>query len=172
MGGLMMNTFNKLRSQVNSGKSMRCVKWSRQVTYLKLQLLSAWFCKLKLCMVPNLCLFQPWFLKFICFDNHTGSRFGYDFRRPGYFEEYGPWYERGILAWIKLLVNLHTFCSPSSGDLQEVDRQVPLMDEIDTKVSSTFISFYAFKTLILLQYRVYVEQSSFLFTGGPGYSWP
>lgn len=87
------------------------------------------------------------FYDFIYFDIHTGSRFGNDLRRPGYFEEYGPWYEWGMLAWMELVsfaICIH-FCSPSRGNLQELDRQVPLMDEIDAKVSNTVILFGAFK---------------------------
>ena len=58
-------------------------------------------------------------------------------RRFGYIEKYGTWYERGLLCCALLSIAWQykrMLIRDAIQHVQELDRQVPLMDEIDTKV--------------------------------------
>ena len=75
----------------------------------------------------------------------TGSRAGYDIRRFGYVEKHGSRYEWGNL-FLLLLAAAPCTCicvvrirANYVYMVQEVDRQVPLMDEIDTKVRNVVV---------------------------------
>ncbi|KAK4345721.1 hypothetical protein RND71_035897 [Anisodus tanguticus] len=66
----------------------------------------------------------------------SGPRFGGHRRRLGNFEKHGQRYERGLLhLWFLLyIIPIDIDTKDMMQCMQELDRQVPLMDEIDTKV--------------------------------------
>lgn len=153
----MMNFFSKLKSLVISGKSMKCEKWDRHVhTWLLVSLNSfsvdwkknisiSWCCSYFFSTMydVDIDLMQDQGLAVISEGLDTLKDMAHNMNEVCC-----------ICVLIFVSSSVKVTDSWNLGHMQELDRQVPLMDEIDTKVRKCIIPvFWTAVISVLLTYN-------------------